>query len=61
MGKKGRKNKQNGHSEDGEARMFRTRGKKKAQNKKQRNWNKRIGEEIRDGMIKEEDLDFFEN
>ena len=61
MGKHGRKKKGNGYGEDGEGRIFKTKGKKKSTKRSNRNWNKRFTDDIRDGIIKEEELDLFEN
>ena len=59
MGKNGRKKKGNRHNEDGEGRGYRSKGKKKSIKRSNRNWNKRFTEDVRDGIIKEDELDFL--
>jgi hypothetical protein len=59
MGKNGRKKKGNRYNEDGEGRAYRSKGKKKSIKRSNRNWNKRFTDDIRDGIIKEDELDFL--
>ena len=59
MGKNGRKKKGTRYNEDGEGRGYRTKGKKKSIKRSNRNWNKRFTDDIRDGIIEEDELDFL--
>ena len=58
MGKKGKKKQSYA---DGEGRIFRSKARRKSSKRSQRNWNKRFINDVKDGIIKEDELDFFED
>tara|TARA_Y100000034_G_C6515087_1_gene221452 strand:+ start:301 stop:486 length:186 start_codon:yes stop_codon:yes gene_type:complete len=60
MGKNGRKKKGNHSNLDGDEKIYKTKRKKKYMNRSSRHWKKKILDELKDGVINNDEFEFFD-